>query len=343
MEARKLYCSCIRRVDLQARIDSGSDLQFNNSEPREGDVVVARVDGDVGAYMELESRSGRSTTLRRSDLVIGVLGCRRSGTNITAALPKGVQSGDLLHLVSAGGLVARADFVPHYYGGQALPLEIIGFPSFEDRILNLRDFQRLVTVGTHRRVPTVVVAGTSAEVGKTTTVREMVAFLKTIRPQLKIAAIKATGTGRVRDLLAYRSAGANCAIDFVEGGYPSTYGIGSEDYVRLVERLIDVASEHADVVLVEIGGDLLEGRAPEALSLVGSHGWPLILVANDALGAMAGVELLLRYGVGSPFVATIRQSTRALADRLRIARAFDPLCKGDIIDLATRVLGLNAR
>lgn len=325
----KVWCSCIRSSLLKERLASNTILLPVNEAPKEGDLVVVRALTKHGVYTEVEDIHGRHVRLYAGDTFVGVFGTRKSGTNLTGAVPTGpVRKGDMLHLVANGGLIAAATFVPRYYGAAALTVEVQGFfPWDGGRSANLRDAQYThdCSVGMVEEGRIIFVTGTSAESGKTTFVCEALQATKRLWPDLTAGAIKAAGTGRLQDMLRYADAGAAHITDFVDAGWPSTYNIPANDYVHMLDTLVRSSLQHVKVVFVETGGDLLEARVPEALAMASKWCDPVILVANDAMGAMAGLGQLRDLGIHNVTVVTMKQNQKALAERLQLPSVLDPL------------------
>ncbi|HVT59434.1 MAG TPA: hypothetical protein VHR45_13660 [Thermoanaerobaculia bacterium] len=325
-EAIKTWSSCVRDRMLRRRLGRRRQLVSANLAPREGDLVVVRALSDAGAYTVMENLEGREVRLYAGDVVVGVLGTRKSGKNPTGIVPqRPLRRGDVLGLVAVGGLIAETTCTPRYYGGGTLPVEIVGFPSLEGRPANLVDGRSRFggeSLRPERQV--LFVAGTSAEVGKTTFLCQAVRCLKRRGAPEGVGAIKACGTGRLRDLLRYADAGASLTVDFVDAGLPSTYNVESGDYTLVLERLVGFSQARAAITLVEVGGDLLEARAPEAIGLARRLRAPVILCVNDAMGALAGCEQLRAAGVEDVTIASMHQNNAALAERLGVGKVVDP-------------------
>jgi hypothetical protein len=316
----KLICSCVRNAS--ALLDGREKLVPVNPAPRDGDLVLVRCLDGKGAYDYVEDETGAAVRLYRGDVIVGVLGTRRSGTNLVGEVPdRPLATGDRLDLVAQGGLVATCVAVPAYYGLPALPMEVVGFPG-NDRIVNIADapvIPILDTGATPVAIPILFVCGTSAEVGKTTMVCHFSIAAKQRRPGLRTAAIKACGTGRARDRLHYLAANYDVTADFVDAGLASTYRVPAERFRGMLRTLIHHCADRADVVVVEIGGDLLEGRAPEALEIMAELDAPCVLMANDAMGAADGLRRLDALGRRPLRIGSLKQNPLSLADRLAVA------------------------
>lgn len=317
----KLVCSCVRSPGT---LLSGSErLAVVNPTPRDGDLVIVRCLDSTGAYDHVEDETGAPVKVYRGDVLVAVLGTRRSGTNLIGEVPRGpLATGDRLDLVAQGGLVATCVSVPAYYGTRALPMEVVGFPADPaGRVRNI-DHAPVIEVRTTRRppcgTPLLFVCGTSAEVGKTTFACRFNIVSKQRDPGLRTAAIKACGTGRAKDRLNYRAANYDLVTDFVDAGMPSTYGVPPTSFRAMLHTLIEHCAQRVDLVVVEIGGDLLEARAPEALDIMAELDGRCVMMVNDAMGAMEGLRILGALGRPPLAIGTFKQNLRALADRLAV-------------------------
>jgi nucleoside-triphosphatase THEP1 len=317
----KLISSCVRRAS--PLLDGTQMLAPFSPAPRDGDLVLVRALDGCGAYDHVEDETGAPVKLYRGDVFVAVLGTRRSGTNLMGEVPKDpLQAGDRIDLVAQGGLAARCVAVPAYYGSRALPLEVVGFPAeLAGRVVNL-DHAPVVEVREARSPmtgkPVLFVAGTSAEVGKTTLVCRLNGALKQYRPGIVTSAIKGCGTGRAKDVLNYRAANYDVVTDFVDAGMPSTYGVAPQRFRAMLHTLIEHCAERADVVVVEIGGDFLEAQAPEALKIMAELGAHCVMMVNDAMGALEGLRRLHELGREPLMIGTFKQNLHALADRLEV-------------------------
>lgn len=319
--AVKLVCSCVRNAS--ALLDGRERLASTDPAPQAGDLVLMRCLESTGAYDRVEDETGAPVRLHRGDLIVATLGTRRSGTNLIGEIPsQPISVGDRLDLVAQGGLVAICVSVPAYYGTRALPMEVVGFPAdAAGRVLNIADAP-VVAIRDDRRPrlgkPVLFVCGTSAEVGKTTLVCSLNIVAKEDRPALRTAAIKACGTGRAKDYLNYRDANYDVVTDFVDAGMPSTYGVPARRFRAMLLTLIEYCEERADLVVVEVGGDFLEARAPEALAIMTEIDARCVMMVNDAMGAIEGLRQLQALGRQPLMIGTFKQNLQALADRLDV-------------------------
>ena len=117
--------------------------------------------------------------------------------------------------------------------------------------------------------------------------------------------------------------GAVYASDFVDAGWPSTYNMTDADYSELLEHLIVCSPKSLDFIVVELGGDLLEGRAQDAINFASRVGGNFVLCVNDAMGAICGMEMLRKAGITGIAIASFRQNSEALSRRLQLPAVID--------------------
>jgi hypothetical protein len=222
-----------------------------------------------GAYNFVENNQSEKIELHQDEYYLLTLGNRFSGTNVFGELPKEpLKVGNRLGQLSASGIVGQCHYVPSWYSGKVAEHEIVGFLCKNKNIINLRDLvpqNFRCDLGSPITISSVFVGGSSAEVGKTTFSCRLISNLKKTFPDVKISAIKATGTGRTKDLNSYVRVGADIALDYVDLGYPSTYGISSQEFNIVLRQLLKLCEQESGLAVVELGGDLLEANVPEAL------------------------------------------------------------------------------
>jgi hypothetical protein len=292
--------------------------------------VLVRAIADDGAVTQIDDWHGLPVPIHRGDRFIGVLGTRRSGTKVSCCVPASLAAGDRLDLVAIGGLVGRATAVPRPYGaGRAQPLELEGF--FRHRSGEIANVAHARSVQPSDLLQGVdgsrmlFIAGTSAEAGKTTFTCNVNLSLKRQQPEIRTAAIKSCGTGRLKDCQNYLGANYDLSLDFVDAGWATTYRIDSHTYRSMLTGLLNHAFERADFVVVEIGGDFLDGMAPDTLAMMKELGAPCAVLVNDAMGGLEAVRRLAELGTRPIAVSSFSQNLLSLAERLQVplANVFD--------------------
>lgn len=320
----KAWSSCVRSEATRCLHEP---LIEHVQDPTAGLLVVVRSLSDNGVYNQLEDPTGRYVELYEGDLFVGVLGARCSGTNLVAELPSGpLAKGDILQLASVAGLVAHVVNAPGTLGLPPMAVAVEGFVRAADGNPahigpNISDEHTPLSLLPPKRV--IVVSGSSAESGKTTLVCNLLRAMSSEYPHLRCSALKASGTGRLRDSLRHWDAGAAWIGDFVDVGLPTTYGVELLKYVQALTSLLWEASHHSDCIIVELGGDLIEASVPIALTELAVHNPLTFFCVNDALAATEGMRLIRKAGHKNVIIATRRQNTEALSRRLGVNVLFN--------------------
>jgi len=311
--------SCIRAAGLLHALEHDTAPPMRRRlAPRAGDLVLVRVRGSDGAYLEMETPDGRDVPLREGDILTVVFGNRDSSRSVSGHIPDFSGPGDELGLLAVGGVVGIPDHIPRRLGPEVLQLEVVGFPSLANGVpVNIRAFQHFTPVQDEGPARGVVwVAGTSAECGKTTLICELLKHLHQQSSDLRLAAIKVCGTGRLKDRRRYAEAGAALAADFVDTGFATTYQLPEGAYETLLAELCGAATRVSDVVLAEIGGDLLSAEAGIALKVAAANGDNVIGCVNDPVGALGVIEILAAHGCRPLALAALNLNASTASRRI---------------------------
>lgn len=263
------------------------------SAPRLGDFVVATVTR-VGEHKHLEDPQGRRMQIYLGDLVVGAYGNRYATDFYEGYLPC---TGDPVHLLTSGGLIGTVASA-HTHRGEPTVLEVVG-PLTDPAGLPLSTEAVSLTPTGGSRCPglgTVVVLGSAMNAGKTTTTSAIVRGLS--RAGLRVGAGKVTGSGSGKDHWAYRDAGAIAVSEFLDFGMPSTFGYPIDRLVATMfgirEHLVD---RGAEVVVLEVADGVLQAETRALAGRLRDFADHVVLAVGDALGAMAGVDVLVELGV----------------------------------------------
>jgi hypothetical protein len=279
--------------------------------PQEGDLALARLE-QIGKNTGLELPDGRRCTLHEGDLLAVVFGNRYATEQFEGYAGA---DGDRCDLLSMGGLCGLAKS-KHARIPEPTKLRLLGALGDADgRPLRLREFALAPkTVAGWPRL--VVVCGTAMDSGKTHTAMSLVRGLR--RQGLRVASIKLTGTACGRDSWSMADAGACPALNFVDGGYASTY-LCTLDQLLDLHRLLTAAAlaAGAEWVVVEIADGLLQR---ETAALLQSSrftqtvdAW--VFATGDPLAALGGVGVLRRWGLEPAAISgLIAQSPLAMRE-----------------------------
>jgi hypothetical protein len=289
--ARAKVAYSVRRVDLRQplRVLSGPGLV-----PSHGDLVLAEVVA-VGQHTKLELTTSRRAALYPGDEIVVGYGARYAPDQFEAELPEDLDDCDL---VAAGGCAARVRS-RHSAVKEATRIRPVGLLASRTGRLTVATGALPAPAAQSRgaRVPTLLVAGTSMNAGKTTTVASLAHGLS--RAGLRVGAGKFTGTGSGGDRYCYDDAGAAEVLDFTDLGFVSTYRVSVSRLARLAVDMHDhLVGRGVDVVLLEIADGVLHG---ETCELVGHPALQervdgAVFAAADAAGALLGVARMRECG-----------------------------------------------
>jgi len=261
--------------------------------PAIGDVALAEVK-QIGKNTALELNNGRRCALHPGDLIAVVFGNRYATMQFEGYAR--IQDGEC-DLLSMGGLCG---VVESKHDGVSGPtkLRILGALGDEyQRPLNSANFT-IAPAESPKRIHVAVVCGTSMDAGKTHTV---MCTIKGLRNQgRRVAGVKLTGSATGRDTWSMLDAGACVALDFTDGGWPSTYLCTRKQLTDLYFLLIGHAAEHgAEWVVVEIADGLLQMetaallKSPQFRSTVDYF----LFAAGEPMAAVGGVGMLRQWGI----------------------------------------------
>lgn len=276
-----------RRVDL----DNATRIIRSAAAPDPGDLVLARVTG-IGQHRRIENVHGRRGDLFLGDEIIVAYGNRYAPDQFEAYVPSDLGE---CHLVAGGGVAARMT-VKHASMKLPTRIEPIGLlGNAGGGAMNLRDYALSPESNPFRRSPLrIVVAGSSMNAGKTTTVASLVRGLTLAG--FRVGAAKLTGTGSGGDLWSMIDSGAAAAVDFTDAGHASTFGVDTAGLTGIAESLLAALDDRScDVVICEIADGLLQQETAALLEVARQKGWfdGLIFAAGDAMGAAYGANWLI--------------------------------------------------
>jgi hypothetical protein len=261
--------------------------------PQRGDIALARLE-KIGKNAILELASGRRCTLHDGDLLAVVFGNRYATLQFEGYARR---DGDSCDLLSMGGLCGLVES-KHAKAADPSKLRLLGTLGNKDGVsLSLNDFAlRPLDLPVQPRI--VVVCGTSMDAGKTHTSMSLIMGLR--QRGDRVAGIKLTGTATGKDTWNMLDAGACVALDFIDGGFPSTYGCSLDELLNLHHLLTSrAAGAGASWIVIEIADGLLQGETYALLRSSRFTGtvdaW--VFATGDALGAVGGIQILRDCGI----------------------------------------------
>jgi hypothetical protein len=326
----------LRRVPSSA---FGSLLPFDSDRVEAGTAALAEVT-KIAKNAHLELSNGRRCALHEGDVIGVVFGNRYATLQFEGYARRDAERCDLL---SMGGLCGLVESKHARIPDPTRLLLLGGLGDDDCRPLRLRDFRLPPTAGL-AAPRSIVVCGSSMDAGKTHTVTSLIRGLQ--RSGARVAAIKLTGTATGKDTWNMLDAGACIALDFVDGGYPSTYQCSADELMRLYDLLVGHArNASADWVVVEIADGLLQQetaallRHPQFRSDVDT--W--IFAAGDPMAAESGARMLRHLGIEpigmsgvmSMSALSIREAERATGIRCYTADELQGGLLNDSLQFAT--------
>ncbi|PEN14417.1 hypothetical protein CRI94_05140 [Longibacter salinarum] len=277
-----------------ARCQLGPDIEISPYVVAEaGYTVAVRALEEKTHYNQVECCDGSFRTIRKGDVIIGVLGERQALKGYSGEIPRHVEAGDTLHVLNLGGIIGHcASALPDL--GPALRVEVLGAPVVHrnDRTVHAR-IQDGALEPKHTltdSVPLVMVSGTAMNTGKTMAACRLVQGLT--ESGYSVAAAKLTGASLMRDVRKMKSHGATNVATFTDAGVVcSTKGDMAPVAKGIVHHLNQAAP---DVIVLELGDgfigyygvdDLLSDR--ELQHHTAAH----VVAATDLAGAWAAERM----------------------------------------------------
>lgn len=303
------FADKIASVTINCGIDR--ELRLSSQFPcTEGDVVAVRISSAKTTYNQLELTSGRFSTLKVGDVVVGALGHRRALSGYAGHIPESLKQGDTLNILNLGGVLGICDSANPDVGAP-FQCEVLGqvlhFPNLADRRgvpANIK--QGALPLRTEvdlSGIPVVAMVGTCMDSGKTLACSALIQEL-THRGH-RVMAAKATGVSLRRDILMMEDAGAGETSIFTDFGIVTT----TNDNGPIVTKnlLRGLGDKQPDVVVLELGDGLLGTYGVQTIladAQITDSFAAIILAASDPVGAWGGVQILKdTYGI-KPTVIT---------------------------------------
>jgi len=265
-------------------------------QPQAGDIALARLE-KIGKNTRLELAEGRAATLHEGDMLAVVFGNRYATEQFEGYAQC---DGDACDLLSMGGVCGMVKS-KHADVSHPSKLRLLGsIGDAEGNALRLRHFKLngFDAFQSTRRPRLAVVCGSAMDAGKTHAAMSLISGLRD--GGLRVAGVKLTGTAAGRDTWNFLDAGAVQALDFVDGGFPSTYLCSLGELLSLSDLLIGhAAAAGVDWVVIEIADGLLQKetsallKTPSFTSRIDA--W--LFATREPLGAVGGVTLLRAWGI----------------------------------------------
>ncbi|MHC4717864.1 MAG: hypothetical protein ACYS5V_12900, partial [Planctomycetota bacterium] len=169
------------------------------------------------------------------------------------------------------------------------------------------------------RARLILVIGTSMNSGKSLTAASACWALAALRR--KVRGCKVTGTASLKDILRMEDAGASPVADFTYFGHPSTYLLEREEVIGIFDKLDrKYANNPRNYWVAELADGILQRETAMLLASerVTSRIHRLLFAAGDAMGAIAGLQLLRdRLGLKPDAISGICSASPLAVSELR--------------------------
>ena len=265
-----------------------------------GTVLAAQVLQDKSVYNELELPSGRFSILKKDDIIAVALGERMALKGFAGHLPKSLKADDVIHLLNMGGVAGICTSANVTEVGEPLRIRVLGGIARDGKLLNINQAKKFDAVSSMKNdTPLIIVTATSMDAGKTTAAAEVIKTLTRIG--MRLAGVKVTGVGALRDVYKMEDYGVYETVSFIDAGLTSTANIDEKTMIGITKGALEhLSKSEPDAIMVEFGDGLM-GRYgvmpilqdPEIQKNVRLH----IGCARDPVGAIKLTEECARIGV----------------------------------------------
>lgn len=281
--------------------------QLAREKWRAGDYVVGEVNARPNPVTRIEMSTGRVIEVMEGSLVLGAFGERRATLEAVGSW-QDIKDDMQMEVIGGGGLMGRLTSKSPYTQ-RMLSVLYKGHVLVDGQPRNMMDY----VVAVEERpftLPVILIVGTSMDAGKTTAARMIIRELKDMG--LQVIGAKLTGSGRYRDILSMRDAGADVILDFVDVGLPTTV-CSAEVYAKALRQLLArMMLLDADVVVAEAGASPLEPYNGEtAVAMIEDNVRFMVLCASDPY-AVSGI--IHAYGKQPDIVSGAAANTQAAID-----------------------------
>ncbi|HFC29421.1 MAG TPA: DUF1611 domain-containing protein [Oceanospirillales bacterium] len=264
-------------------------------KPQAGDLVLCEVTR-LRQHCRLEKVNGRRSRMFVKDKIIVAYGHRYAPDQFEGIIPNNL---DACHLVAGGGIASfMTEKSPKVKPATEIqPLGLIGDKN--GQIINLADYIVLETNHDNHssNIPIVVVAGSSMNAGKTTTVANIIKGLS--NDGYKVGAAKVTGTGSGGDLWHFIDAGVKCAIDFTDAGFATTYLMSNARLLKTFDKMVNhLKSKAVDIIVIEVADGILQRETKALLEskTILEATTAMLYTSGDSSSALFGTSWLENLG-----------------------------------------------
>ena len=244
--------SVTKNLNLGYHVDITTEVS-----PEMGTVLAVQVLQDKPIYNELELPTGRLSKLKKDDIIAVALGERMAMKGFAGRLPKSLKVDDVIHLLNMGGVAGICTSANVQEVGEPLRIRVLGGIARDGKLLNINQVKLFEPVASMKNdTPLIIINGSSMDSGKTTVAAEVIKTLTRIG--MRLAGVKLTGVGAMRDLYKMEDYGVYESVSFVDAGITSTANIDEKIMVNIAKGALEHLSRgQPDAIMVEFGDGIM--------------------------------------------------------------------------------------
>ena len=261
--------------------------------PETGDIVYGQI-CLIGQHSSLENASGRIHMIHDGTKAIFVFGNRYAPDYYEGLIPE--KMAEEVDLLARSGMIGVAK-TKNSLIKDPTQVKVLGYVCDKSGdILNTRNFPLIKAKNTVKKQPRakmILVCGTSMNSGKSMAAAACCWALTSMG--YKVRASKVTGTASLKDILHMNDAGASPYADFTYLGYPSTYMLSKDELLYIFNQLdLKYANNPKNFWVIELADGIIQRETRMLLESeqVRARIHKLIFCANDAFGAIGGLDIL---------------------------------------------------
>ncbi|MBN2656551.1 MAG: hypothetical protein JXR86_05780 [Spirochaetales bacterium] len=262
-------------------------------KPEIGDVVYGEI-SHIGQHSSLENKSGRIHKIHNGTRALFVFANRYAPDYYEAFVSEAYTPE--VDLLARSGLIGEVKTKNSLIKDPSR-VKILGYLCDEEgNVINTRDFPAIAPKKkdkTFPRAKMILVCGTAMNSGKSVAAASICWALSKMGHTVKGS--KVTGTASLKDILHMNDAGADSFSDFTFLGYPTTYMLEEGEIIGIFNDIdLKYANNPQNYWVVEFA-DGINQRETEMLLRhpeVRKRIHRLVFCANDAFGAIGGIEYL---------------------------------------------------
>ena len=287
--------------------------------PEMGDLAYGTV-RSLGFHSTLENKQGRIHAINDGSRSVFVFSTRYAPDAYEGIVPEQLpREADMLARSGIVGLASKKNENIK----DPTRVQIHGYICDKNGgVINTRNFPLIKDpkrqIKTRRRAKLILVVGTAMNSGKSLTAASICWALTAIGH--KVRGCKVTGTASLRDILHMEDAGASPVADFTYFGYPSTYLLEQEKLLEIFDKLdLKYANNPSNYWVVEFADGILQRETAMLLATprVKSRIHRLVFTAHDALGAIAGINILRsKFGLAPHAISGLCSASPLAIDEL---------------------------